>query len=67
MWNNGQKEKPPESVVKVWSCGSETCNGWMRDNFKHSEEPDCPLCGHAMVVSERTLPILENFPVSAKK
>jgi Cold-inducible protein YdjO len=63
-----QVEKPPEVSLKIWNCGSEDCNGWMRDNFKSNEEPDCPLCGHAMIEGERTLPVLENFSaVSHKK
>lgn len=63
-----QVEKPPEVTLKIWACGSDDCNGWMRDNFKSDEKPNCPLCGHTMVEEERTLPVLENFSaVSLKK
>lgn len=63
-----QVEKPPEVSLKIWTCGSEVCNGWMRDNFKSDDKPNCPLCGHGMEEDERTLPVLENFSaVSLKK
>ncbi|MED4400154.1 cold-inducible protein YdjO-related protein [Metabacillus fastidiosus] len=63
-----QVEKPPEVNLKIWKCASDTCKGWMRDNFKSDDEPSCPLCGHAMMESERTLPVIENFSaVTLKK
>ncbi len=57
MYNSRKKpmDEIPEEITTVWNCASDTCNGWMRDNFAFSVEPTCPICGSAMVKGEKKL------------
>ena len=55
-----------EAQTQVWNCGSEQCNGWMRDNFVFQDEPSCPLCGNTMSKETRMLPILLNSTKGVK-
>ena len=57
---NKREEKPEEVETEVWSCTSEDCPGWMRNNFSFEEEPSCPLCKSVMTQETRVLPKLEN-------
>ncbi|MEH7380734.1 cold-shock protein [Bacillus sp. JJ1533] len=56
--------RPVEEIVteetKVWECTSEECNGWVRDNFKSTTEPSCPLCGSEMETNTRLLQVVNN-------
>ncbi|RRJ63619.1 cold-shock protein [Paenibacillus oralis] len=53
-------EEIPEENTPVWSCISEDCNGWMRDNFTFDYTPVCPLCSSEMEKGMRMLPQLKN-------
>ncbi|HHY72611.1 MAG TPA: cold-shock protein [Bacillus bacterium] len=46
--------------TKVWVCTSDECNCWVRDNFKSSDEPVCPLCNSEMTPSTKMLQVVEN-------
>lgn len=56
--------KPVEEIVteetKIWDCSSDDCKIWVRDNFKNSEIPTCPVCGSSMVESTKELQAVEN-------
>lgn len=53
-------EEIPEEMTAVWTCSSENCNGWMRDNFTFDYSPVCPLCAATMVKGTKVLPLLVN-------
>jgi transcription initiation factor IIE alpha subunit len=55
-----QMEPVPEVLTDVWTCPSEGCNSWMRNDFAFEEEPTCPECNSAMVKESRMLPQLVN-------
>ncbi|NMO78103.1 cold-shock protein [Bacillus sp. UniB3] len=59
-----------EEIVKeevvVWDCVSETCKCWIRDNFKSSETPKCPICGSEMVQTTRELQVVNNNSIYSK-
>ncbi|SFA91718.1 MULTISPECIES: cold-shock protein [unclassified Bacillus (in: firmicutes)] len=46
--------------TKVWECVSETCNCWIRDNFKSSETPKCPICNSDMSLTSKELQVIVN-------
>ncbi|WP_017756182.1 cold-shock protein [Calidifontibacillus oryziterrae] len=46
--------------TKIWECTSEDCICWVRDNFKSSDVPTCPLCDSPMNPSTKVLPVVEN-------
>ncbi|CAM3741459.1 cold-shock protein [Mesobacillus zeae] len=54
----------PEEIVtaetKVWVCTSEDCSCWVRDNFKSSEIPVCPICSSPMEQETRVLEVVNN-------
>lgn len=56
--------KPAEEIVleetKVWNCTSEDCKCWVRDNFKSSEKPLCPICKSEMAPGVKELQAVEN-------
>ncbi|KEZ50383.1 MULTISPECIES: cold-inducible protein YdjO-related protein [Metabacillus] len=58
--------KKPEEIIteetKVWICTSDSCKGWVRDNFKSSESeiPVCPLCKSEMKSSTKELEVINN-------
>ncbi|WP_308421798.1 cold-shock protein [Paenibacillus radicis (ex Gao et al. 2016)] len=54
------QEEIPEVNTKIWSCESDDCNGWMRENFSFEQAPTCLLCNSPMVSAERMLPMLVN-------
>lgn len=62
MYNSRKKpmEEIPEEITVIWSCTSNTCNGWMRANFAFSARPTCSLCGSVMEKSEKKLVVLVN-------
>ena len=53
-------EEAPDELTSIWSCSSEDCKGWMRDNFSFSEAPVCVLCQSPMVKGERMLAAVVN-------
>lgn len=53
---NNKKEPAKEVETKVWACTSDSCAGWMREDYSFDKEPSCPLCKSEMVREERTLP-----------
>jgi hypothetical protein len=57
---NQVEEEIKTEETKIWCCTSEDCNGWIRDNFKSSDSPECPLCKSEMVSSSKELQVLEN-------
>jgi hypothetical protein len=57
--NKSQEEIPEESTV-VWSCTSDNCKGWMRDNFAFEHTPKCTLCDSPMTKDTKMLPLLVN-------
>lgn len=70
MYNSRKKpiEDIPTELTVIWSCSSENCNGWMRDNFSFSATPVCPQCHSTMVKHEKMLDVLENTsPIPSKK
>ncbi|TCP26621.1 cold-inducible protein YdjO [Scopulibacillus darangshiensis] len=58
-FNKGPQEPVPEAETNVWSCTSESCSGWMRDDFSFEDHPKCPLCQAEMVKEVRVLPVLD--------
>lgn len=46
--------------TKVWVCKSENCNAWVRDNFKSSEIPTCPICKSEMEQTTKVLEVINN-------
>ncbi|MFP4974961.1 cold-shock protein [Paenibacillus sp. CN-4] len=50
----------PEEMTTIWSCTTEKCNGWIRDNFVFLIQPICGQCNSPMVKSEKMLPIIAN-------
>lgn len=52
--------------VKIWECTSETCNCWVRDNFKSSEQPLCPICKSEMSLTTRELQVVNNNSIYSK-
>ncbi|PLR76671.1 hypothetical protein CU633_15090 [Bacillus sp. V3-13] len=41
--------------TSVYSCESDSCNGWMRKEFA-SDDLSCPMCGSGMREEMRQLP-----------
>ncbi|CAI6070487.1 cold-shock protein [Cohnella sp. JJ-181] len=66
MYNSRKKplEEVPLEPTTVWSCASDSCNGWIRENFAFSAEPACTLCGSPMEKTERMLPAIVNTSLS---
>lgn len=56
--------KPPEEIVtaetKIWECTSENCNCWIRDNFKSTSIPTCPICKSEMEQKTKVLEVVNN-------
>jgi hypothetical protein len=46
--------------TKVWECTSDTCKVWIRDNFKSSEIPLCPVCKSEMSQGTKELQVIHN-------
>ncbi|MET3695928.1 cold-inducible protein YdjO [Bacillus oleivorans] len=64
MFNRRNQEEVEKVETKVWVCTSDDCNCWVRDNFKSSEVPACPICESKMEQTTRVIEILHN-PSSA--
>ncbi|WP_083938144.1 cold-shock protein [Paenibacillus daejeonensis] len=52
-------EPTPEEQTSIWSCLSDGCECWMRDNFSFDSNPNCPICGSEMLADSRMLPVLK--------
>jgi hypothetical protein len=46
--------------TKIWVCNSNHCNCWVRDNFKSSEIPLCPICKSEMSLTTKELQVIPN-------
>lgn len=46
--------------TKIWECTSDSCKCWVRDNFKSSEVPTCPICNSEMRQNTRVLEVINN-------
>ena len=55
---NNKREPVEEIETKVWACSSESCSGWMREDYSFETEPVCPLCQSEMARETRVLPKL---------
>ena len=60
MYNRKNVEEIIPEETKVWECTSDDCNGWVRDNFKASETPTCPLCNCEMTEGVKMLQAINN-------
>ncbi|MFD2613924.1 cold-shock protein [Paenibacillus gansuensis] len=69
MYNSRKKplEETPVEMTAIWSCTSETCNCWMRDNFALDAEPTCPQCQSEMVRGEKSLAVIVNSSFTHNK
>lgn len=54
------QEEVVTEETKIWECTSNDCNCWVRDNFKSSEVPTCPLCKSEMKQATRVLEVINN-------
>lgn len=57
-------EEIPEENTEIWSCTTNGCKGWMRDNFAFDHQPSCPLCSSPMTKETRMLPVLVNYKLN---
>lgn len=46
--------------TKIWVCNSPECNCWIRDNFKSSDVPQCPICKSEMRQTTKELQVIHN-------
>lgn len=46
--------------TKVWECDSQECNCWVRDNFKSTDTPQCPICSTDMSLTTKLLQAVDN-------
>jgi hypothetical protein len=46
--------------TKIWECNSDNCKCWIRDNFKSTEVPLCPICKSEMSLSTKELQVIHN-------
>ncbi|WP_256759354.1 cold-shock protein [Cohnella sp. WQ 127256] len=53
-------EEVPLEDTAIWSCPTEGCKGWIRDNFAFENQPTCHLCHTPMVSGTRMLPLIDN-------
>ncbi|MBB6673559.1 cold-shock protein [Cohnella nanjingensis] len=69
MYNSRKKplEEVQQELTTIWSCTNEHCNGWIRDNFSFSAQPQCPQCGHDMAKTEKMLPVVVNTSPTQSK
>lgn len=59
-------EDLPQENTKIWACGKEDCNGWIRDNFAFEYVPTCHQCHTPMISSVKMLPLLDNPNIDMK-
>ena len=60
MYRRNNMEEVVLEETKVWECASDTCKGWIRDNFTSNDEHKCPLCGSKMNAGTRMLQAINN-------
>lgn len=56
-------EPIPEQQTSIWTCSTDQCSGWMREDFSFHTSPSCPFCHAEMVRDTRMLPPLFNHTV----
>lgn len=56
----------PQENTKIWTCATEGCNSWMRDNFSFQDVPNCVVCDTPMVSGVKMLPTLVNSTAELK-
>lgn len=61
-----QVEEIPQEMTDIWTCTSDSCNSWMRDNFTFESEPFCTQCQSPMTRDTRLLPQLSNTTADHK-
>jgi hypothetical protein len=66
MYGRKNDEEIKTEETKIWECTSNDCKCWLRDNFKSSEEPTCPICKSEMQASTKILQVINN-PSQSKK
>ncbi|MFC0189283.1 cold-inducible protein YdjO-related protein [Fictibacillus iocasae] len=59
FFSKQQAEPVPDVETKVWSCSSESCSCWMREDYSLHKTPDCPICKSEMKQEVRMLPELK--------
>ena len=60
MYNRKNVEPAVIEETKVWECTSDSCNCWVRDNFKSGDQPTCPLCKSEMQQATKELQVIHN-------
>jgi hypothetical protein len=60
MYRRKLLEDLPHENTTIWTCKTEGCKGWIRDNFAFEHAPTCHLCSSQMVSSIKMLPLLAN-------
>jgi hypothetical protein len=53
-------EDLPMESTSIWSCQSDACKSWMRDNFAFEQAPVCSQCHTPMISSMKMLPSVYN-------
>ncbi|MFC4103095.1 cold-shock protein [Paenibacillus xanthanilyticus] len=53
-------EDLPHEETAIWTCMTEGCVGWIRDQFAFATLPTCHLCSNAMTAGVKLLPTLVN-------
>lgn len=59
-------EDIPQEDTAIWSCNTEGCTGWIRDNFAFEALPTCHQCMSPMSRSVKMLPSIVNTNVDMK-
>lgn len=61
-------EEVEQKETKVWECSSDSCNGWVRDNFRDDDQEvvTCPLCKSEMKEGIRVIPVIVNHKPQKK-
>ncbi|MDQ0155049.1 cold-shock protein [Robertmurraya andreesenii] len=54
------QEEVVTEETKIWVCKADNCNCWIRDNFKSSPNPTCPICHGEMEETTRVLEVINN-------
>lgn len=54
------QEEVVTEETKIWVCKTDNCNCWVRDNFKSSPIPTCPICHGEMEETTRVIEVINN-------
>ncbi|WP_333485676.1 cold-inducible protein YdjO-related protein [Paenibacillus sp. SYP-B4298] len=44
----------------MWTCSSDNCSCWMRNDFSFESQPLCPICQSEMNEGTKLLPVLRS-------